>query len=233
MNEPLRLLIIEDDADTRANLRDILELDGHHVRTFATVADACDDPDMGLGDVLIMDRKLPDGMAEDLLPQLKGFVGDCDIIVITGFADMHAAIAAMREGVSDYLIKPIDPEALRTSLARIAAHRQVTSELYRQRRFAEMLLETAEAVVLVLNLEGKVKRANPYLLHLTGWSLEEVIDQDWFDLFVPDRDRTRIREVFGDTLRFDSHGIVNPVKTRDGSEREIRWSNKVLRDSDG
>ena len=29
MNEPLRLLIIEDDADTRANLRDILELDGH------------------------------------------------------------------------------------------------------------------------------------------------------------------------------------------------------------
>ena len=60
----LRCLIIEDDADTRANLRDILEMDDYEVAAASTFAEAlarCDWPTLA---AVILDRKLPDGNAE-------------------------------------------------------------------------------------------------------------------------------------------------------------------------
>ena len=160
--------------------------------------------------------------------------GALRFIVITGHADMSAAIAALREGVSDFLIKPIDPDALRAGLARLARSVATERELYRQRRFAEKLLETAEAIVLVLDPQGTVVRANPYLLEITGYRLEEVIGVDWFERFIPERMRAEIRDIFEQTVnQMKTRGIINPIVARDGSESEIRWSNSTLRDING
>ena len=68
---PLDILVIEDDADTRANLRDILELDDHRVETAASAAEAMDRDDWARFAAIILDRRLPDGTAEELLPRLK------------------------------------------------------------------------------------------------------------------------------------------------------------------
>jgi PAS domain S-box-containing protein len=234
MPDRLKIYIVEDDDDARESLKDILELDDHQVTVFSTAQDAMEYDRFANVDVVLMDRRLPDGLAEELLPQLKAMAKDTDFIVITGFADMNAAIAALREGISDYLIKPVDPDALRATLSRLAKRRAVERELYRQRRFAEKLLETAEAIILVMDPKGRVLRANPYLLELTGYTLEEVIEADWIEKFVPDRDRDRIAEVFAQTVRqFKSRGIMGPIRTKDGRECEIRWSNTTLRNTDG
>lgn len=64
MSDELEILLVEDDEGTRANLTDILELDGHRIRSadrFAAVRDA------GVNrqtDLVILDRRLPDGEAE-------------------------------------------------------------------------------------------------------------------------------------------------------------------------
>ncbi len=234
MPETLDLYIIEDDDDARQSLTDILELDDHRVTSFSTARAAMEFDAFANVDVVLMDRKLPDGLAEDLLPRLKAQATGADFIVITGYADMNAAIAALREGVSDYLIKPIDPDALRATLSRLAKRRTVERELYRQRRFAEKLLETAEAIVLVLDTRGRVLRANPYLLELTGYALDEVIEADWFAKFIPERDQDRIRNVFERTVgQVQNRGIVNPIRTKDGRECQIRWSNSTLRNARG
>ncbi len=65
------ILIIEDDADTRDNLRDILELDGFRIEEAATVAGALDRGNWSTYTTILLDRKLPDGTAADLLPELK------------------------------------------------------------------------------------------------------------------------------------------------------------------
>ena len=151
MPKTLDIYIIEDDDDARKSLQDILELDEHRVTTFSTLRAAVEQGGLSHIDVVLMDRKLPDGLAEDLIPELKHLAKDVDFIVITGYADLNAAIAALREGVSDYLIKPVDPDALRATLSRLAKRRVVERELYQQRRFAEKLLETAEAIILVID----------------------------------------------------------------------------------
>ncbi|MEM7313866.1 MAG: ATP-binding protein, partial [Planctomycetota bacterium] len=233
MSKPLNITIIEDDDDARSGLVDILELDDHVVTAFST-ATAAKAHGFFDTDVVLMDRRLPDGMAEDMLPEFRTFAHQADFIVITGYADMQATIAALREGVYDYLIKPIDHSALSASLARLAKRRATERELYRQRRFAEKLLDTAEAIVLVLDAKGRVMRANRFLLELTGYQSEEVIGADWFDLFIPEPHQEMVRRVFEETVnQMNSRGILNPVLHKNGEEKQIRWSNSTLKDVDG
>jgi DNA-binding response OmpR family regulator len=57
--EALRILVIEDDPDARANLRDILELDDHRVEAAGSAAEAFDRDDWSSFSAIILDRKLP------------------------------------------------------------------------------------------------------------------------------------------------------------------------------
>lgn len=119
MSGAIRILAIEDDADTQANLRDILELDGYEVDVASRVSEALDRSDWAEYTAILLDRRLPDGTAEELLPQIVELAPDAAVIVVTGHADFEGSITALRHGVSDYILKPIDPATLRASLHRI------------------------------------------------------------------------------------------------------------------
>ena len=68
MPETLDIYIVEDDDDARASLIDILELDHHRVMAFPSAKEAMEHDAFTNVDVILIDRKLPDGLAEDLLP---------------------------------------------------------------------------------------------------------------------------------------------------------------------
>jgi DNA-binding NtrC family response regulator len=61
----LRVLVVDDDPDQRANLCDILELDGYHIETAGTVAEVAARSDWSAIDAILLDRRLPDGTAEE------------------------------------------------------------------------------------------------------------------------------------------------------------------------
>src|SRR5262245_23978350 len=111
MSEPaaLRLLVIEDDRDTRSNLTELLELDGYAVEAVGSVGEACRSTACEEVFAVILDRKLPDGTAEEFLPHLRELCPAAAVIVVTGYADVDGAIAALREGAADYVLKPIKP----------------------------------------------------------------------------------------------------------------------------
>jgi DNA-binding NtrC family response regulator len=71
-------------------------------------------------------------------------------------------------GAADYIIKPVNPEALRASLKRILERRRIQHELHQEHQFAERILERAEAVILVLDLQGRVIHVNSYLSRIAG-----------------------------------------------------------------
>ena len=125
----LAVLVIEDDADTRGNLRDILELDGYEVELAGSAAQAMRDRRWNELFAIILDRQLPDGRAEDLLPRLQERAPEAAVIIVTGHADLEGAIAAVRLGAADYILKPINPDFLRSRLERLAEHRRMRSEL--------------------------------------------------------------------------------------------------------
>lgn len=121
---PLSLLIVEDDADTRGNLIDILEMDGYRVQAADSFSQARREAHWNDYFAVVLDRKLPDGNSEEFLPELKQLAPHAAVVIVTGHEDLIGAIAALRNGASDYLIKPVDPDILRARLRQLAEKRQ-------------------------------------------------------------------------------------------------------------
>ncbi|MBN1208702.1 MAG: PAS domain S-box protein [Myxococcaceae bacterium] len=107
-------------------------------------------------------------------------------------------------------------------------------ELRRQKEFAEGIIDTARAIILVLDLGGRIVQYNRHLEELSGWPLEAMKGQSWFDTFLPERERHRIRLLF---LRVISGqptcGNVNPILTQRRGERLMEWYDTLLRDAEG
>jgi len=136
MNNGARILIIEDDPDTRANLCDILEMFGFESFAVGRSVDGLNHPQLGSMDVILLDRRLPDIQADELLPQLRQVAPKADIIVATGFADLDGTIAALRHGAADYLLKPIRPDALKVSIERCLERKRLQGQLLQAERLA-------------------------------------------------------------------------------------------------
>ncbi|MFZ2447647.1 MAG: DUF3365 domain-containing protein [Syntrophobacteraceae bacterium] len=111
---------------------------------------------------------------------------------------------------------------------------RVEEDLIHERDFVESLVNTAQAIILVLDNEGRTVRFNPYLEFISGYRLDDVRGKDWFDIFLAPGDSERIRGIF---LPTDStrrvRGYVYPIVTKEGKERQIEWYNEDLNRSDG
>jgi len=100
----------------------------------------------------------------------------------------------------------------------------------------ERYISLAPAIILVLDRNGTVT----YLNEKGGKILEstpgDVTGKSWFDHFLPEHDRDRVKRLFSKMV---TGGILpdkpfeNPVLTRSGTERIIRWNNTVLRNEEG
>jgi len=121
---PQVVLVVEDNVDASRNLADILELDGYVARSAGSLAEALHRDDWNDLLAIILDRRLPDGTADEYLPRFRELAPAVPVIIVTGFADVEGTIAALRQGALDYLVKPIDPDLLRARLARIAESRR-------------------------------------------------------------------------------------------------------------
>ena len=112
--------------------------------------------------------------------------------------------------------------------------KQSEETLRSERDFAEGLIETAQAIVLVLDTQGRIVRFNPYMEEISGYRLEEVKGKDWFSTFLPERDRDRIRQLFiKATGNIQTRGNINPIVTKFGHEIEVEWYDKILKDAEG
>jgi PAS domain S-box-containing protein len=236
----LRALIVEDDADARANLQDILELDDWHVDTAGSAQEVIKRTDWSDITVVILDRRLPDGDAEHLLPEIRRLAPEAAVIVVTGFVDLNDAILALRQGAADYLLKPINPDAMRASISRIVdgkrtqqALRESQERLRQERDFAESLIQTARMIVLLRDVKGRIVRFNLFFEELTGCTLEEVRGADYFERFVPENERAQIRSAFHTALELGRASWIGPLLNKTGGQRRIHWSAKVLSDSAG
>ena len=126
-------------------------------------------------------------------------------------------------------------KAITEQLGEEIKDRKETGEALRKERdFADSLVDTAQAIILVLDVEGRIVRFNPYMEELSGYSLAEVQGKDWFSTFLPAKDHAWIRALFVETAAdIQTSGTVNPIMTREGNERQIEWYNKTLKDAYG
>lgn len=113
--------------------------------------------------------------------------------------------------------------------SKLAEKSLIESEL----RFRETL-ENIHLISIQINNAGELIYCNPYLCQITGYSREEIIGKDWFTTFVPDV-HTDAKVMFMTGLKQGKIESLyeNPIRTKNGSERMIRFSNTILRNPEG
>jgi DNA-binding NtrC family response regulator len=106
------ILVVDDDVGFCDNLQDILEGEGYEVFVAFTSAEASKIARDTRPWLALVDLKLPDGSGTALLSDLKKVKSDCVCILMTAYADVDSAVAALEKGVFYYLQKPIRPAEL-------------------------------------------------------------------------------------------------------------------------
>lgn len=231
---PLRVLVIEDEADARANLCDILALDGCLVTPCGSLDDGLRALQGSEFDFVVLDRRLPDGYAEAVLPRIRELASGAGVVIVTGYADLDSVIVALREGADDYLIKPINAELLRQRLRQLSERRQLAESSRRSELAFRTLVESAGCMILTLRSGRRIDFFNAFAEEVTGFSAADARGRDFFELLVPDEDRRRCSDVF-DCVR--QGAMLRNYRTllcrRDGSRAEVLWNARLLEQSPG
>jgi PAS domain S-box-containing protein len=228
---PIDILVIEDDADARENLRDILELDDHRVTAVGSAAELLARDNWAHFAAIILDRRLPDSTAEQLMPRLKTMAPDAAVIVVTGYADLQGAIAALRQGATDYILKPLNADVLRTSLGRIAERRRLALAKERSEANFRHLVEAAECMIVILRPDHTIVYFSPFAEQLTGYSADEVRGRDYITLLLPGSACQAVATEFVRVIAGSpTPEFENPVLCRDGSLRSMVWNTRYLPD---
>ena len=124
----LNLLIVDDERAIREICREVAQSLGFN----ATVADSAEHAyrllDSQAVDVVLLDLKLPGAGGLEALHRIKQRRPDAEVIVVTGYATVHSAVQAMKNGAYDYVTKPFSMDELKLLLQRVTAHLKLKSE---------------------------------------------------------------------------------------------------------
>lgn len=180
--QELRILVVVDDPVAMRTLVDTLTRAGHHVVSASTAADAQRRASQDEPALAITDRVLPDGDGLELLASLHAAWPALPAIIVADTLEPRSIVEAMRRGAVDYLVKPIDPEALLSACRAAAAHRPapaglaahpaaelpivgVSLETARIRETVARLARTRVAAVLIVGPAGSGRHRVAFSLH--------------------------------------------------------------------
>jgi DNA-binding NtrC family response regulator len=114
MNDPARILLIDDDENVRKALELALKANGYAVDTAATGKEAIQKSNANFYNLALIDIRLPDMEGTILLTALKETTPKMIKIIVTGYPSFDNAVEAVNKQTDGYLIKPFKTEQLLT-----------------------------------------------------------------------------------------------------------------------
>ena len=110
-------LIVDDDTDIVDWLEEVARMEGFTVARAHSLREARIELGRQRPDVLLTDLRLPDGQGIELVNEIED-PASTEVIVVTGHATVDSAVASLRAGASDYLVKPAEIERVQAVLRR-------------------------------------------------------------------------------------------------------------------
>ncbi|MCD6456078.1 MAG: PAS domain S-box protein [Methanophagales archaeon] len=178
------ILMVEDDAEMRETLSDILSEEGYEVETTGKGREALtlarEEKEKFPFAICLIDLKLPDISGIEMLRGLKELNPESYAIIITAFASKNTAIEALKAGAYSYIEKPVNMDELLHVIKKATESYQLQEE---KKRAEEKIKELAEihtdlrerAPVAIVNVHEDYRvDCTDRLLEWTGWSREEI-----------------------------------------------------------
>jgi PAS domain S-box-containing protein len=184
-------------------------------------------------DVAIVDMKLPDASGVDLIQPLRAASPFGEVVLITGFASMDAAIGALRCGAFAFVPKSFRPEELISTVEQALIKVRVSREREELERRYRALIELTDVLVIGLDADNRVGLFNRKAAILAGLHSSAALGRDFIESWIPEDDRSRMRDAIaasrGDRAREVETGFVDPSSQIDTPIAEV--SSRAMRDA--
>lgn len=231
---PARILIVDDNTSLAANLREILE----GARELDVEVALAPDGHEGLAaarrdgfDVAVVDVKLPDASGVDLILPLRAAAPHGEVVLVTGFATVDTAIAALRAGAFAFILKSFRPEELISTVAQALEKISLKREREELEQRYRALIEAAGVLILGLSADGRVTLWNPRLSALTGVDMGAAIGMPFGEALVDESDQRRFNQAFHGALDGETAEVEVGVRDAAGAIRRVRWHLSGVRGS--
>jgi len=200
---PLSVLVVEDSEFDARMLVGLLK-SGGFIPTFKRVETASEMVEAlnhEKWEVILADYNLPEFSAPKALEVLRNTKLDIPFIIVSGGIGEDTAVAAMRAGANDYLMKgnlarlvPAVERELRDAAVRVS-RRKAIKELRESEMRHRTLIENASDIIVVLNSKGVVSFISPACEKVLGKKEDDFIGKDWFQ-FAEESFRLKIKNEY-------------------------------------
>lgn len=140
------ILVVDDEEIIRESLSFVLKKEGHSVQEADNGKVALEYVKERAFDLIITDIEMPEMKGIELLEHVARISPQTLVVIITAYGSIETAIAALRKGAVDYILKPVDFEELLVKTRRLLAERKLRmentllrSELHRQYDFSKII----------------------------------------------------------------------------------------------
>jgi len=170
INENVTVLVIDDELVVRNSCRKILVEEDYKVILVESGREGLEKVQMGIGDVIIVDLKMPEISGMEILKEAKMKFPHKPVIMITGYSTVTSAVEAMKLGAFDYIPKPFTPDKLSVVVHNAVDKKKLLDEvdflrkeLYEKYKIKN-IIGKSEGMQEVFRLIGKVANTDSTVL---------------------------------------------------------------------
>lgn len=163
-----QILVVEDDPVQRRLLKNAIERHGHvvHQAENGRIGLEMVKRDSGLFNVIVLDLMMPEMTGLEFLDALHEFGTQIPVIVQTGQGGIETVVQAMRAGAFDFVVKPVSPERIATSISNAMKldQREVKARAGRRSRSGSVgfddIVSASPAMLRVIDLAQRAAQSN-------------------------------------------------------------------------
>jgi PAS domain S-box-containing protein len=231
--DPIRILLVEDsptDADLLRQTLSPASVDRFELTWVERLEEALARLRQQSFDVLLLDLSLPDSSGPETFRRARNAAPELPIVVLTGSGDDRIGLAAVQEGVQDFLVKgETDGRQIARAVRYAIERKQAAEQLLEQREWLRVTLTSIGDAVVATDTAGCITFLNPVAEFLTGWTAQEALGQPIQSVFriIDERSRQASEDLVARVLA-EKRGITLANHTvliaKDGRELAIEDS---------
>ncbi|TKI68694.1 response regulator [Sulfurimonas crateris] len=236
-NVHFNILLIDDSSVVRRQVTSLLQPRNYQVFTAIDAKQAYEEISKRSHDLILLDLELPDANGEEILKYLKKNKDTADIavIVMTGSYDADVVRRLIKQGASEFFLKPFIAEELLMKIDFWIDSKRKTRQIECERQLLQEYKDTVDrgSIVSKTDKRGVITFVNDKFCEISGYSLAELIGKPHNMVRHPDMPKSAFKEMWNTILNGQIWEGVVKNRKKDGSAYWVQTIINPIIDIDG